>query len=214
MPAATARSLSPVLQRPPPTESGHSGAGGGRLPTPWAGDSALARAAGLGDREAFDVIADRHGPALLRFARRMLRDADEAQDVVQEALVAAWLSIGRFDGRSSLTTWLFGIVAHKAGDVRRSRRPHPVDPEVLARSDADRVEDRAGTTPDEALFRRALATALAELPRRQRACWLLTQVEGLSQAEAAVALRMTPDAVRGQLGRARRALTEKLEDWR
>jgi len=62
--------------------------------------------------------------------------------------------------------------------------------------------------------RSALVDALWQLPQRQRACWLLTQVEGLSQAEAAQALRMTPDAVRGQLARARQSLTTMLEDWR
>jgi len=180
----------------------------------WGTDVALARAAGLGDRDAFDVIAQRHGPALLRFARRMVRDPDEAQDVVQEALVAAWLSMARWDGRSALSTWLFGITANKARDVRRRRRPAPVDPEVLMRHEVDVVEDRAGSTPEEALFRSALAEALTDLPQRQRAAWLLTQVEGLTQAEAAVALRMTPDAVRGQLGRARQSLITKLEDWR
>jgi len=82
------------------------------------------------------------------------------------------------------------------------------------RHEVDVVEDRAGSTPEEALFRSALAEALTDLPQRQRAAWLLTQVEGLTQAEAAVALRMTPDAVRGQLGRARQSLITKLEDWR
>lgn len=63
-------------------------------------------------------------------------------------------------------------------------------------------------------FRHALADALAQLPERQRACWLLTQVEGLGQREAAIALRMTPDAVRGQVALARQSLVTSLEDWR
>ncbi|MEO3937701.1 RNA polymerase sigma factor [Dermatophilaceae bacterium Soc4.6] len=210
MPGLSSPSTPPGRQQTPGAASGSAS----RRPPQWASDAALARAAGLGDRQAFDVITERHGPALLRFARRMLRDADEAQDVVQEALVAGWLSVERWDGRSALSTWLFGITAHKARDVRRRHRPAPVDPEVLLRHESDVVEDRAGSTPEEALFRSALADALADLPERQRACWLLTQVEGLSQAEAAAALRMTPDAVRGQLARARQSLITTLEDWR
>ncbi len=214
MPALSSASTPAAGGRPARAATRGTEPASSRRPPQWGTDVALARAAGLGDRDAFDVIADRHGPALLRFARRMVRDPDEAQDVVQEALVAAWLSMGRWDGRSALSTWLFGITANKARDVRRRRRPSPVDPEVLMRHEIDVVEDRAGSTPEEALFRSALAEALADLPQRQRACWLLTQVEGLSQAEAAVALRMTPDAVRGQLGRARQSLITKLEDWR
>lgn len=201
----------------PPADAASPGADGPqgqRQPAQGASDAALARAAGLGDRAAFGVVVDRHGPALLRFARRMVRDPDEAQDVVQEALVAAWLSIDRWNQQATLSTWLFGITANKARDVRRHRRPAPVDPEVLLRQESERIEVRSGTTPEESLFRRALADALATLPPRQRAAWLLTQVEGLSQAEAAIALRMTPDAVRGQLARARQTLMTMLEDWR
>lgn len=193
----------------PPAGTG-LGAATGRVPTP--DDAALATRAALGDRQAFGLIAERHGPALLRFARTMVRDADEAQDVVQEALVAAWLNIDRFDGRSSLTSWLFGITVNKSRDLRRRRRPTPVLPEVLV--DAEQVADGSSGGSEGALFRADLAEALAGLPERQRASWLLTQVEGLSQAEAAVALRMTPDAVRGQVARARRALSERLEAWR
>ncbi len=172
------------------------------------------RSARLGDREAFGAIVERHGPALYRFVRRMVRDHGEAQDVVQEAFVAAWRSIDRFDGRSTLSTWLFGIASHKARDTLRRRRPEPMDPDLMTRPGHDTIDRSARSNPEEAVFFTELAQALAALPDRQRAAWLLTQVEGLTTVEAAEALRMTPDAVRGQLARARVSLTQRLEAWR
>ncbi|MEO7061379.1 MAG: sigma-70 family RNA polymerase sigma factor [Lapillicoccus sp.] len=196
----------------------HSGpgrlAGTFARPGSEAGDATLVRAARLGDREAFEVVVERYGPALYRFARRMVRDHDEAQDVVQEALVAAWRGLERFDGRSSLATWLFGITSHKARDSLRRRRPEPVDPDLLTRPGRDTIDRSALSNPEEAMFLSDLAEALGQLSERQRAVWLLTQVEGLSTPEAAQALRMSADAVRGQLARARMSLTTRLEAWR
>ncbi|NHA70139.1 RNA polymerase sigma factor [Phycicoccus flavus] len=173
-------------------------------------DLALVRAAALGDRVAFETVVDRHGPALTRYARRAVTDPMDAEDLVQEALVSAWQSLDRFDGRSSLRTWLFGILVHKIGSARRRRRAVPVQDEVLDRPGPG---DPLQAASDGEL-RRALEAALATLPERQRAVWLLVQVEGLSQAEVASALRTTPDAVRGLLARARRSLAERMGQWR
>jgi len=60
---------------------------------------------------------------------------------------------------------------------------------------------------------RALDVALRKLPYRQRACWILVEVDGLTQPEVARVLGMTPDAVRGQLFRGRRALAELMREW-
>ena len=82
-------------------------------------DAVLARRAALLDRAAFRVIVDRHGPALYRYARRMLDDPQDTEDCVQEAFAAAWTSLPQFAGRSSLRTWLFAITAHKVRSLQR-----------------------------------------------------------------------------------------------
>lgn len=177
------------------------------------GDLALARAAALGDRTAFEAIVTKHGPSLTRYALRATTDRGEAEDYVQEALVAAWRSLDRFDGRSSLRTWLFAILSHKIASGRRRRTAVPVDEEVL-----DRPETRWRTDPERsasnAELRGALDAALRSLPERQRAVWVLIEAEGMSQPQVAEILRMTPDAVRGQLFRARRALVESMREWK
>lgn len=176
-------------------------------------DVALARAAALGDRRAFEQIVDLHGPSLIRYARRAVSDLGEAEDLVQEALVAAWQSLDRFDGRSQLRTWLFGILTHKINSARRRRRAVPVEDERLDRPVEGPSGDLLQLASDSEL-RGALETALAGMPEGQRSVWVLVEVEGLGQAETAEVLRMTPDAVRGQLFRARRSLAERMREWR
>lgn len=177
------------------------------------GDDALARAAALGDRDAFEIIVRRHGPALYRYAARSVRDPGDAHDVVQEALMSAWTSMARFDGRSSLKTWLFALVSHKVVDRVRRSRPTPVDDatfELLTTPDHENPAARARTSE----LLTALDEALRQLPYRQRAAWILIEVEGLSQAEAATVMTTTPDAVRGSLARARHNLSERMARWR
>lgn len=181
-----------------------------RSDTPRSEDLALARAAALGDRRAFETIVARHGPALTRYALRATPDRGDAEDLVQEALVAAWQSLDRYDGRSALRTWLFGILVHKVQSFRRRRRTVPVTDEVLDRPDrADPEQDASDRE-----LRDALESALRSLPERQRSVWVLVEVEGLSQAEVAEVLHTTPDSVRGQLFRARRALAAGMKEWR
>lgn len=176
-------------------------------------DPALVRAAAMGDRDAFEAIVARHGPSLTRYARRATPDLGDAEDLVQEALVAAWRSLDRFDGRSTLRTWLFGILAHKIANARRRRRAVPVDTEALDRPATGAHGDPVRHASDVEL-RTAIGAALADLPHRQREVWVLVEVEGLSQAEVSQVLHLTPDAVRGQLFRARRALVERMRQWR
>lgn len=181
-------------------------------PEVLAGDAALLRSARLGDRVAFEQIITRHGPALYRYARRMLRDEGDVQEVVQDAFVAAWQGLEAFEGRSSLRTWLFGLTAHKSIDRARRKRAQPIDDRLL-----QPLPSGPSTDPlvhaTQAEFLAALELALGELPYRQRACWLLKEVEGLSTTEVAESLSLSPGAVRGQLQRARRTLAERMLRW-
>ena len=137
-----------------------------------------------GDREAFEALYCRHADAAYGIAWRVLRDADLAQDVVQEAFLGFWTSRERFDpARGSVRTWLLTIVHRRSVDaVRRSvsRPAVPLDLEdfqstaedaqdaVLRRSEADRVRH-----------------AMAELPPEQRRALLLVYWYGHTQSEIA-----------------------------
>lgn len=177
-------------------------------------DHVLARQAALGDREAFTAIFDRHAVHLFRYCLRMLDgDYAESEDAVQEAMARAWAKLPTFRGESSLRTWLFRLAINEATNRRRRRRPVAADTRLLEpRPAGQHHEPEHQALADD--LGGALTRALSELPWRQRAAWLLREIEGLSYAEIALALDTTPTVVRGQLSRARGTLVVRLEQWR
>ncbi len=176
-------------------------------------DGALLRAARLGDTDAFGAVVERHGPGMRRYARFILGDEDDAADATQEALVSAWRGLGTFRGESSLRTWLFTLVSRRAADLQRRRRPVPVPEEQLEQR-LPTVPDTASGSALEADLVEALRAALQDLPWRQRACWVLRELEGLSYDEIAATVGVTSGQVRGYLQRGRATLAERMEPWR
>lgn len=179
-----------------------------------ASDNALVRAARLGDHDAFGELVDRHGPGMLRYARRLVGGSEaDAGEVVQEAFISAWRSLDSFRGESTIRTWLFRLVHRRAVDLQRHRRPTPIDDELLSR-----MLPTAGDNPLQDVLNsellEALQKALEELPWNQRAAWLLREVEGLGYDEIALAMGTTVGSVRGHLHRGRRQLAERMARWR
>lgn len=173
----------------------------------------LVRRASLGDRAAFAEIFHRHASAMFRYAVHMLDgDAHEAEDAVQSALLKAWQQLPGFQGKSRLQTWLFRITANEALARRRTRRPRPVSDDLLSGYPADWRSSPTTQAAQRELWE-ALELALTELPWRQRASWLLREMEGLSYGEIADVLGTTETVVRGQLHRARRTLAVRMSQW-
>ena len=179
-----------------------------------AGDRFLASAAALGDREAFEVVVHRHGPALFRYARRMLASDADVADVVQETFVAAWRQLDHFRGGSSLQTWLFAICAHKVVDDYRVKRAQPIDDALLQAIPATDLGTDPFAVASSTQFLAALEDALAELPPHQRASWVLREIEKMTYPQIADILKLTSDAARGHHFRATRTLKERLMRWR
>ena len=177
-------------------------------------DAVLVRRAALGDRPAFAEVVHRHGPAMYRYAVHMLDgNVHDAEDVVQNALIKAWQHLPGFRGDSALQTWLLAITSNEASSARRRRHPRAVDDELLAGR-----ADETNTDPAEQLVGAELwhlfGLALTELPWRQRASWLLREIEGLSYREIAEVLDTSTTVVRGQLHRARTTLAIRMTQWR
>ncbi|WP_283508705.1 RNA polymerase sigma factor [Rhodococcus sp. G-MC3] len=169
-------------------------------------------AAALGDTDAFEQIVSHYGPEMLRYARNMLSDEGAAEEVVQDAFVAAWKGLDTFRGDSKLRTWLFSMVSHKVVDHRRRRSMAPAEDWVFERRSTDsNVDPEKRASSDD--FMRDLGKALTELPYRQRACWLLREVEGMTHPEIGQIMTLSAGAVRGQLLRARATLSERLAAW-
>lgn len=183
-------------------------------------DEVLTRRAALGDKAAFAELMGRLGPGLYRYLLRLLDDRGDADDCVQETLLAAWKGLPGFRGESSVRTWLFVLGRHEAQDVLRRRARVPasgsvpvVDVHEAAADLRDLRADPEGDTISVGLLA-ALDASLLLLPERQRSVWILREVEDLSYAEIAEVVQTTPAAVRGLLQRARTTIATTLEDWR
>ena len=211
-PAAAAGTQYPGLTTGEPAD-----AGSGRVPTSAVQpptDKVLATQAALGDRGAFADIVRRHAPSMYRYALRMLDGEHQAaEDAVQDALTQAWVNLPGFRHEAALHTWLFRIGANRVLSERRRRRPVPVDDRLLSTQPEQGYRGPAQRAEHDHLWE-SLDLALTELPWRQRASWILRELEGLSYAEIAQILHTTPTVVRGQLHRARRTLAIRMEHWR
>lgn len=172
-----------------------------------------------------------HRTALKGHCYRMLGSVFDAEDAVQETMVRAWQARDRFEGRSSVRTWLYRIATNVCLDARAShaRRARPFE-EGPAGTTASALEARPRThwlepipdahaIPSDASpfeqaalrqsIRLAFVAALQHLPARQRAALLLTEVLGLSAAEAAGCLDTSVAAVNSALQRARATLASR-----
>ena len=175
-------------------------------------DESLVRAAVIGEQAAFAAIVDRYGPQMLRYTRTLLHNSADAEEVVQDALIAAWKGLDDFRFDSSLRTWLFTLTAHKAIDRRRKRSVTTIGGEVPDTRPADASTDPEARASNSHLFA-ALTAELAKLPYRQRACWWLREIEGMRHTEIGTIMSLSPDAVRGQVDRAQTTLRTRMVRW-
>lgn len=161
-----------------------------------------------GDRDAFRILVERHGPGVFRLAFRMVRNEAEAEDLVQESFIKAYRAIATFDGRSSFTTWLYRITSNCALDHLRARRkPVAVEevPEIRDRRPGPEREVMSGQ------MKERLATAMDELSDQERAAFVLRHFENWSIAEISASLNLRENATKHSIFRAVRKLREALE---
>ena len=174
-------------------------------------DAYLVARAREGYLDAYELLVQRHSAMAYRVALRLTGDHHDAQDVAQEALIAAWENLDQFRGGSSFSTWLYQIVTRRAlNKVTRGRDARSLDllPEIAdpAMEPGDKAERNLAVD--------AVTDALLALPFPQRTVIVLHHFERLSYAEIASVTGATEPAVRSHLFRARRALAKTLEDWK
>jgi RNA polymerase sigma-70 factor (ECF subfamily) len=171
-----------------------------------------------GDAVAFGRIMALHEGMVYNLAARLLGNAEEARDVAQEVFLLVYRRLSRFEGRSSLKTWIYRIVVNQCHNRRRLWHRHGRDREQelderwAAPEDASRGEWLA--SPYEQTRSHELAAkvqkALLELSFDQRSVLVLREVEGLSCEEVAAALGIPDGTVKSRLSRAREALRWRL----
>ena len=180
----------------------------------------LVQQARRGDREAFRTLVERYQHKVTALATGMLRNRDDALDVVQDTFTKAYQSLDRFKGESSFYTWLYRITLNQCIDHQRrtARMPSaPLEsaetPEEsptinAARDDAER--DDPMQRVHEAEVGQRIRQAISELTPEHRAVILLREVEGLSYEEISRALECPKGTVMSRLHYARRQLQARL----
>ena len=167
-------------------------------------DAELVSRALAGSDAAFSRLVERHQAAVRGFLRRMLGGGwAEADDVAQEAFLAAWQSLRSLREPAGVCAWLCGIARRKAQDrIRSSRRGAARDRIWLETIDAP-----AGISPED---RMSVAAAMAELPSDVRACVALCLGDGWSHGEASMALGLPLGTVKSHVARGRARLLKAL----
>jgi RNA polymerase sigma-70 factor (ECF subfamily) len=174
--------------------------------------TAVARAR-AGDSEAFRLLVERHSRALFKLGYRMTGNEQDAEDVVQEALLKAYRSLDQFEDRSQVGSWLYRIAANCAFDVLRKRQRRDSRNESLDEENAPELHSE-GPGPERIALggdvRRRLEAALERMSPRERAAFVLRHFEGRSVKEIEVALGIDTTSVKQSVCRAVRKAREVL----
>ena len=155
---------------------------------------------------AFRALVDRHGPMVLRACRGVLHDADDAEDAFQATFLVLARKAGTIRKGDSVASWLFGVarrVAVRADAQRKRRAVHEAQAGAMAGADAGSSDRPAEPMPE-------VQEEVDRLPERYRAPVVLCYLEGLTQEEAAIRLRLPASTVRVRLMRARTRLRDRL----
>jgi RNA polymerase sigma-70 factor, ECF subfamily len=162
------------------------------------------RAAIHGDREAFEMIIRTHSRTLFAIAYGILQNREEAEDVVQDALVKAWKTRWRVRDPEKFPAWLATIARHRAHDIFRRRRTVPL-------STIDEViEPSSAAEPNGSELDQQLRSALAALPELHRAALTLRYFEEMDYRSIENILGLSNGALRGILGRALASMRKQL----
>jgi RNA polymerase sigma-70 factor (ECF subfamily) len=185
------------------------------LDTPEQTDEDVIRQVLDGDTGMFELLMRRYNERVYRAARAIVRDEQEAEDVMQQAYLNAFTHLRQFNGAARFSTWLTKIAINESlARVRRRGRYQPFDDDLsdvepfMFRNTEENPERQALTGE----LRGLLEWAVDRLPDGMREVFMLREVEGLSTAETAEALSVSEDVVKTRLSRGRAALRRLLMD--
>lgn len=174
-----------------------------------------------GDRAEFARLVDTFSTPIYRLGLKMLGNAQDAEDILQNTFLNALTHLPDFEGRSSVSTWLYRIAANEALMLIRKRKPN-VNIEDIQPEDADDVPLPEtfvdwSVLPEKELLssegKKAIEVAVKKLPESLRMVFILRDVEDLSIKETAEILNLTEVNVKTRLLRARMALREQLSSY-
>lgn len=182
-------------------------------------DRALIQRAQAGDTVAFRELVERHQRRAFAIAVALVKDEEDAREVVQEAFIRVYRGLAQFHGGSSFFTWLYRIVTNLSIDVirRPSRRDTPLDDSLELDEASDVPLARIdGANPVDAVHRSELRAridaALAALPAYHRGVIVMREIQGMSYEEMAEAMQVSKGTIMSRLFHARRKLQAALAE--
>ena len=183
-------------------------------------DRALIAQARTGDPKAFRLLVERHQRRAFAIAIGLVRDENDAREIVQEAFLRVYRGLDSFEGTSSFFTWLYRIVTNLAIDLMRKpsrRETEPLDHAALDDNGEGLLLARLDGADPAAVVRRGeirqrIEAALDELPPYHRGVILMREVEGMSYEEMATAMGVSKGTIMSRLFHARRKLQRALRD--
>jgi RNA polymerase sigma-70 factor (ECF subfamily) len=186
-----------------------------RAPVGTCDERQLIERSQAGDRLAFEELVRRHADRLYAVVLRFVADADEAEEVTQDAFLRAWRSIDKFEFRSRFFTWLYRIGINEA--KRRAERGPPAGTVgVIEDSPIEEAPDWSEAPEfrtEQRQLRGVLEEAVRALPLDYRAPLILRDVEGLSTHDAAEVMALGEAAFKSRLHRARLAVRRAVDDY-
>lgn len=174
-------------------------------------DAEVVRRVLEGEPALFEVLMRRYNQRVFRAIRSVLRDDQESEDAMQQAWLDAYSHLGQYQGTASFSTWMTRIALNEAlGRTGRKTRTKSIEdlPEE-AEAMRSKMQDPEGRAADRELGR-MMEEAVDALPGLYRSVFVLREIEGMSTADAALALGASEEAVKVRLHRARLALRDGL----
>jgi RNA polymerase sigma-70 factor (ECF subfamily) len=187
-------------------------------------DEALIAAAGAGDSQALERLVERYAPQVYRFAMRVCRNPEDAQEILQDTFLNAIRSLATFRGDSQFATWLFRIVVNSCTKTRARRAvagAHEIalnlpegraEEPAFPREPVDWSQDPEAVTLSAEVHER-LEAAIDQLPAGYKGVFLLRDLEGFSTADTAQILHLSPEVVKTRLHRAHLFLRDQLSRY-
>ena len=178
--------------------------------------SLLAEQAQAGDAQALRPLMDQVRPRALAIAMKVLRNRDDAEDAVQDAMLKVWRNLDRFEGRASFTTWLHRIVMNASLDILRKRSGRAEGAVVDERGDdyQPKLEPAHGQTPESEMgiaeMQVLVRAAVARLAPVQKQAIILREFEDCAYDEIAEAAACPIGTVMSRLHHARQRVAEDL----
>lgn len=186
-----------------------------KLPARKSEDAELLEALRQGSEHAFDTLYDRYYQRLYNFSYLRLRNHADTEEVLQETFTAVFRCIGSYKGRSTLSSWMYGIAKNTINNHIRRNRTEEARIERIETEGLKPTESLATGSPEDQLMLRlyvdAIGERLASVARWQVEVFELRHMRNLSIQEIAERTKRSSDAIRSSLYRMKRLLTESAE---